>query len=157
MDDLVTDLVAVGAAVSKTHPLSARSMRVLEPCIASGLARLPTYVGPVVTAGPAEASRWRGDDVLSTPTLLRANGSPPAQDGSVMLAIYSFTGRRPDILSEHQEVIFGPGAAFVVLSTIVDARGVRWLFLREVIADDSGPSDDFVLGKLRRAALGANR
>jgi hypothetical protein len=155
MDDLVTDLVAVGAALSTTHPLSARSLRVLEPCIASGLARLPTFMGPVVTAGPAEASRWRGDDVLSTPGLLRANGSPPTQDDSVMLAIYSFTGRRPGILSDYDEVLFAPGAAFVVLSTIVDPRGVRWLFLREVTAGDSGPSDDFVLDKLRRALEGS--
>jgi hypothetical protein len=61
--------VSVARRVSQTHPCR-RGDAALIPCLRQGLARLPT-TRAVLAAGPPDAA-VTSDDVLTTPSLLRA-------------------------------------------------------------------------------------
>ncbi|MBT2412010.1 hypothetical protein J7I94_15765 [Streptomyces sp. ISL-12] len=101
-------------------------------CLASGLARLPSYRGAVLRGrgGAAGLDGLRPGQVLRDPAPL--SGLPFDPDGKervagVGFAIWSLTGRRVRQLldADGDEVVFAPGTAFKVL-------GVR-------AADDSPP------------------
>ena len=150
-DALVADLVTVAALLSATDTLSDGSIELLKPCLISGLGRLPTFFGAVLAPAPAEAQRWRSGDGFTTATMLRADGAPAGEHGT--LAIYSMTGRRASVLSPIDEILFGPGTTFRVLDIDHQGHGGLRVFLREAIAHGStGPTDHDVLEILRSGA-----
>ncbi|MFD9890243.1 hypothetical protein ACFWY9_12945 [Amycolatopsis sp. NPDC059027] len=163
---VITDLVAVrayaeGASQSFDQALRTGTLGAFRPyagCIVSGLRRLPTHRGPVLTSATLDDAQWaryRVGEVLTERGLLHALATPFVElPGAVEFFVLALTARRTGFLTggegpEQQRVIFPPDTRFKVLA-VTEGR----VLLREVTGADGG-RDQTALDRLTEVA--ANR
>lgn len=171
-----TDLVALRMYLRNTeapldHKELAKSLRSGERrlvpyagCIASALARLPSYRGVVLRGltGTAELGGVRPGDVLRDAAPVSGLPLDPAgkkRVAGVGFAIWSTTGRRVRrLLDGGDEVVFAPGTAYRVLDVRTDAatslillRQVRSAETASVLLEDA---DETALERLNHALSG---
>ncbi|MFE3144377.1 hypothetical protein [Streptomyces scopuliridis] len=171
-----TDLVALRMYLRNTeapldHKELAKSLRSGErrlvpyaACIASALARLPSYRGVVLRGltGTAELGGVRPGDVLRDAAPVSGLPLDPAgkkRVAGVGFAIWSTTGRRVRrLLDGGDEVVFAPGTAYRVLDVRTDAatslillRQVRSAETASVLLEDA---DETALERLNHALSG---
>ncbi|MFE0022790.1 hypothetical protein [Amycolatopsis sp. NPDC059021] len=163
---VITDLVAVrayaeGASQSFDQALRTGTLGAFRPyagCIVSGLRRLPTHRGPVLTSATLDDAQWarlRVGEVLTERGLLHALATPFVElPGTVEFIVLALTARRTGFLTsgegpEQQCVIFPPDTRFKVLA-VTEGR----VLLREVTGAD-GAQDQTALDRLTEVA--ANR
>lgn len=163
---VITDLVAVrayaeGASQGFDQALRAGHLGAFRPyagCIVSGLRRLPTYRGPVLTSATLDDAQWeryRVGEVLTERGLLHALATPFVElPGTVEFFVMALTARRTGFLTggegpEQQCVIFPPDTSFKVIGA---AEGR--VLLREVNGAGGG-QDHAALDRLTEVA--ANR
>ncbi|MFC4079641.1 hypothetical protein [Amycolatopsis samaneae] len=147
---VITDLVAVRAYAEGTSQGFDRALRTgtlgaFRPyagCIVSGLRRLPTHRGPVLTSATlddAQRARYRLGEVLTERGLLHALATPFVElPGTVEFFVLALTARRTGFLTggegpEQERVIFPPDTRFKVLA-VTEGR----VLLREVTGAGDG-------------------
>ncbi|MFJ3902983.1 hypothetical protein [Streptomyces sp. NPDC090025] len=163
-DDLKPDLVAIALYHADTSEPASRAELVaaarsgvagpytpLLTCLGSGLRRLPSHYGAVMLAAPAETvplDRYLPGEVLVEPGPVAAVAACDLElDGAVEFGIWSTTGRRTNVFGgadAEPEVVFPPGASFVVLDLIApEDDGPIRVLLREVSPGEGpGPRDE---------------
>ncbi|MFI6785128.1 hypothetical protein [Micromonospora sp. NPDC050276] len=134
-------------------------------CAAYGLRRLPSVLGPVFGAGPAErrlAAGYRPGDVLVEPAFLDVDlaAGTGTEETGVRFTIWSVSARRLDDLGSdgRAAAIFPPASRFQVLAVDDDGapdQAVRVL-LRDLAAAHRGGRDsaERILDRLRAAGQG---
>lgn len=171
------DLIAVRMYLQKesvgtlSHTELTRTLRSGEhrlvpyaACLASGLARLPSYRG-VVLRGPGDnaghAVGLRPGQLLRDPAPVSGVPLDPGKTSvaGVGYAILSITGRRTrQLLDGGDEIVFPPGTAFMVLDVRTDGT-VPMVLLRQLPGMDKAASvledaDDTALTRLDQALAG---
>ncbi|MGW0581386.1 hypothetical protein ACWD25_36815, partial [Streptomyces sp. NPDC002920] len=128
-------------------------------CLASGLARLPSYRGAVLRGVAADAGHERPSrgQLLRDPAPLSGVSLDPGGRETipgVAYAIWSITGRRVRQVQEDEgnEVVFPPGTAFRVLD-VRDGEGGPLVLLRQLPDAGTavtvfGDADDTALARL---------
>ncbi|MFI6763801.1 hypothetical protein ACIBF5_32230 [Micromonospora sp. NPDC050417] len=157
--DLVNQVLRGGGPDSEVDRLA-----LVARCAAYGLRRLPSVLGPVFRAGPADrrlAVGYRPGDVLVEPAFVDvdlADGTGAGATG-VRFAIWSVSARRLDDLDSdgRASAIFPPVSRFQVLAVDDEApdQAVRVL-LRDLAASHRGGRDsaERILERLRAAGQG---
>ncbi|RKR86731.1 hypothetical protein BDK92_0996 [Micromonospora pisi] len=137
---------------------------VVARCAVYGLRRLPSVLGPVFRAGPADprlVDGYRAGDVLIEPAFVDVDLAAEPVDGAhVQFAIWSVSAHRLDSLdgAPRSSAIFPPGSRFQVLAVDEQTtdQTVRVL-LRDLAASYRGGRDsaERILSQLRAADRGA--
>ncbi|MEU7800442.1 hypothetical protein AB0B10_14310 [Micromonospora arborensis] len=157
--DLVNQVLRGGGPDSEVDRLA-----LVAHCAAYGLRRLPSVLGPVYRAGPADrrlAAGYRPGEVLVEPAFVDVDlaAGTGAEETGVRFAIWSVSARRLDDLGSdgRASAIFPPVSRFQVLAVDDGApdRAVLVL-LRDLAASHRGGRDsaERVLDRLRAARPG---
>ncbi|PPS90954.1 hypothetical protein [Streptomyces sp. MH60] len=171
-----TDLVALRMYLDNAegpldHRELAKSLRSGEPrlvpyagCMASALARLPSYRGVVLRGlgGVAGPGRLRPGDVVRDAAPVSGLPLDPAGTQRVAgagFAIWSTTGRRVRrLLDGDEQIVFAPGTAYRVLAVRTDGAGPL-IMLRQIRSPDTASvlledADETALERLNQALSG---
>ncbi|MGI5520037.1 hypothetical protein ACQEUX_03695 [Micromonospora sp. CA-259024] len=157
--DLVNQVLRGGGPDSEVDRLA-----LVARCAAYGLRRLPSVLGPVFRAGPADrrlAAGYRPGDVLVEPAFVDVDlaAGTGAEETGVRFAIWSVSARRLDDLGSdgRAAAIFPPVSRFQVLAVDdgTPDQAVRVL-LRDLAASHRGGRDsaERILDRLRAAGQG---
>ncbi|MFG1873184.1 hypothetical protein [Micromonospora arborensis] len=156
--DLVNQVLRGGGPESEVDRLA-----LVARCAAYGLRRLPSVLGPVFRAGPADrrlAAGYRPGEVLVEPAFVDVDlaAGTGAEEAGVRFAIWSVSARRLDDLGSEggASAIFPPVSRFQVLA--VDDGGpdqAALVLLRDVASHRGGrDSAERILERLRAARPG---
>jgi hypothetical protein len=119
-----------------------------------GLRRLPTVLGPVfrpANVAPDHLAAYRAGMELVEPAFLDADLAPSRPAGTtVMFAIWSFNGRRVDVLApaDARPVLFPPASVFCVLAVDRPEGEPARVLLKE---RGFGDADEHIVAGLRAA------